>query len=97
MGTHPNGPSIVSIPGKEEIPLSEWVEKHPEQLGPEVQSFFKGNLPFLFKVLSVRTSLSIQAHPNKVCIKMNRRNLIIFLQIVIKLFSVMKITVGLLK
>ncbi|XP_059177855.1 mannose-6-phosphate isomerase-like isoform X2 [Physella acuta] len=66
MGTHPNGPSIVSIPGKEEIPLSEWVEKHPDQLGPEVRSFFKGNLPFLFKVLSVRTSLSIQAHPNKV-------------------------------
>ncbi|KAH9512818.1 hypothetical protein Btru_038257 [Bulinus truncatus] len=66
MGTHPNGPSIVSIPGQEEIPLSKWVEQHQEQLGPEVKSYFKGNLPFLFKVLSVRTSLSIQAHPNKV-------------------------------
>ncbi|KAI8772344.1 mannose-6-phosphate isomerase [Biomphalaria glabrata] len=66
MGTHPNGPSIVSIPGKEEIPLSKWVEQHPDQLGPEVRSYFKGNLPFLFKVLSVKTSLSIQAHPNKV-------------------------------
>ena len=26
----------------------------------------KGQLPFLFKVLSVNKSLSIQAHPNKV-------------------------------
>jgi len=25
----------------------------------------KSNLPYLFKVLSVRTALSIQAHPNK--------------------------------
>lgn len=66
MGTHPNGPSIVSIPGKEDVPLSQWIEEHPEQLGPEVRSYFKGSLPFLFKVLSVRTSLSIQAHPNKV-------------------------------
>ncbi|XP_059177857.1 mannose-6-phosphate isomerase-like [Physella acuta] len=66
MGTHPKNPSTVSIPGKEDILLSEWLDSHPEQLGPEVRSLFKGNLPFLFKVLSVRTSLSLQVHPNKV-------------------------------
>ena len=67
MGTHPNGPSIVKIPGEEDVPLSEWVKQHPKQLGSEVLKYFKGSLPFLFKVLSVRTALSIQAHPNKVC------------------------------
>ncbi|GFN73913.1 mannose-6-phosphate isomerase [Plakobranchus ocellatus] len=65
MGAHPNGPSIVKIPGQEDIPLSEWVKQHPEKLGAEVKRYFKGSLPFLFKVLSVRKALSIQAHPNK--------------------------------
>lgn len=65
MGTHPNGPSIVKIPGEKDVPLSDWVKQNPKQLGSEVKRFFKGNLPFLFKVLSVRTALSIQAHPNK--------------------------------
>ncbi|KAK3786366.1 hypothetical protein RRG08_022987 [Elysia crispata] len=65
MGTHPNGPSIVKIPGEEDVPLSVWVKKHPKQLGSEVKRYFNGSLPFLFKVLSVRTALSIQAHPNK--------------------------------
>ena len=67
MGTHPNGMSMVKLPdGQGEMSLDEWVKKHPEQLGPEVRSYFKNNLPFLFKVLSVQTALSIQAHPNKV-------------------------------
>ncbi|RUS80567.1 hypothetical protein EGW08_011661 [Elysia chlorotica] len=65
MGTHPNGPSICKIPGEEDVPLSEWVKQHPKQLGSEVERYFSGSLPFLFKVLSVRTALSIQAHPNK--------------------------------
>ncbi|XP_067670649.1 mannose-6-phosphate isomerase-like [Haliotis asinina] len=66
MGTHPNGPSKVSIPGKPEEELSEWIKRNPDKLGSEVKSYFKETLPFLFKVLSVRTSLSIQAHPNLV-------------------------------
>ncbi|XP_005111262.1 mannose-6-phosphate isomerase [Aplysia californica] len=74
MGTHPNCPSMVSIPGQEEITLQKWVEKHPEQLGPEVRSYFHDSLPFLFKVLSVRTALSIQAHPNKVHAELLHKN-----------------------
>ncbi|KAK7089973.1 hypothetical protein V1264_009842 [Littorina saxatilis] len=66
MGTHPNCPSMVVIPGQEEKPLIDWVNEHPDSLGSEVKDYYKGSLPFLFKVLSVRTSLSIQAHPNKV-------------------------------
>ncbi|KAL8580922.1 hypothetical protein ACOMHN_039622 [Nucella lapillus] len=66
MGTHPNCPSMVVLPGQGEKPLLEWIQKHPDSLGAEIKEYFKGSLPFLFKVLSVRTSLSIQAHPNKV-------------------------------
>ena len=66
MGTHPNCPSMVLRPGQQDKPLLDWVREHPDALGTEVKNYFNGNLPFLFKVLSVRTSLSIQAHPNKV-------------------------------
>ena len=40
--------------------LSDWMASNPDQAGGMAQ------LPFLFKVLSVRTALSIQAHPDKV-------------------------------
>ncbi|KAL5005524.1 hypothetical protein ScPMuIL_018980 [Solemya velum] len=66
MGTHPNGPSMVCAQGQPQISLAEWLKRHPDSLGKEVLSYFKGSLPYLFKVLSVGTSLSIQAHPNKV-------------------------------
>lgn len=66
MGTHPNGPSVIVIPGKPNKPLSEWVSESPEKLGNCVREQFGDCLPFLFKVLSVDKALSIQAHPNKV-------------------------------
>jgi mannose-6-phosphate isomerase len=51
MGTHKGAPSQVVLPdGKATEPLSAWAG---------------GELPYLFKVLSVRTALSIQAHPTK--------------------------------
>ena len=66
MGTHPNGPSKVLIPGQDELTLEQWVKDNPESLGDEVRQTFDNSLPFLFKVLSVEKALSIQAHPNKV-------------------------------
>jgi mannose-6-phosphate isomerase len=49
-----------------------WMGTHPkgesyllEQNETSLKSFIGNNLPFLFKVLSVETALSIQAHPNK--------------------------------
>ncbi|XP_076436097.1 mannose-6-phosphate isomerase-like isoform X2 [Babylonia areolata] len=66
MGTHTNCPSHAVRPGLPEMPLLDWVQQNPNSLGSEVREYFKDSLPFLFKVLSVRTSLSIQAHPNKV-------------------------------
>lgn len=62
MGTHPSGPSLVADTG---IPLKEWIQQHPEALGERVRDRFGDDLPFLFKVLSVETALSIQSHPDK--------------------------------
>lgn len=65
MGTHPNGPSMIVIPGKPSKALGEWVAENPDKLGNSVRQQFGDCLPFLFKVLSVDKALSIQAHPNK--------------------------------
>lgn len=62
MGTHPNGPSVMVDNG---LLLVDWIQKNPRVLGTEVFERF-GQLPFLFKVLSVGQALSIQAHPTKV-------------------------------
>ncbi|CAM9658716.1 unnamed protein product, partial [Phaeothamnion confervicola] len=73
MGTHPNGPSRVA-PTEEELAagdagpppngifLIELLESHPEVLG-ELEEL--GDLPFMFKILSIGKALSIQAHPDK--------------------------------
>ncbi|XP_018568239.1 mannose-6-phosphate isomerase [Anoplophora glabripennis] len=62
MGTHINAPSIVKETGEK---LSSVISNHPEYLGEKVSNLFDGELPFLFKVLSVEKALSIQAHPSK--------------------------------
>lgn len=88
MGTHPNGPSSVVIPGlsmenphqmkpcfaptgdlsdeegeREEWFLKDVISQDPAfWLGSDCQV---GDIPYLFKVLSVQQALSIQAHPNK--------------------------------
>lgn len=76
MGTHPNGPSSVCINSSSKTLLSEFIknEKHANWLGAGVSKAFaeevsKGQLPFLFKVLSVNQALSIQAHPDKALAK----------------------------
>lgn len=63
MGTHPNGPSYLK---EKNISLEEYIQKNTNILGTEVQKKFGSSLPFLFKVLSIRKALSIQAHPDKV-------------------------------
>ncbi|CAK0798120.1 unnamed protein product [Prorocentrum cordatum] len=71
MGTHPNGPSSVEVPaaGEDEDDhreqyLLDTIQSDPAYwLGEEDAD--RGDLPYLFKVLSVRQALSIQAHPNK--------------------------------
>ncbi|KAI0795017.1 mannose-6-phosphate isomerase [Abortiporus biennis] len=69
MGTHPTSPShLFSDPSQS---LASHLEAHPELIGDAVITRFadtgasKGNLPFLFKVLSIGKALSIQTHPDK--------------------------------
>ncbi|KDR75171.1 hypothetical protein GALMADRAFT_249114 [Galerina marginata CBS 339.88] len=68
MGTHPKSPSLVR---SSNAPLSVHIAKQTELIGTQVLEKFssdgadKGNLPFLFKVLSIKKALSIQTHPDK--------------------------------
>jgi len=61
MGTHPNGPSVKRGTGEN---LKSILLANPELLTTGIASKY-GDLPFLFKVLSIRKALSIQAHPDK--------------------------------
>jgi mannose-6-phosphate isomerase len=58
MGTHPTAPSVLA--GGE--PLKSVLDSNT--LGNDIYQKY-GDLPFLFKVLSIETALSIQAHPDK--------------------------------
>ena len=66
MGTHPKSPSRVisnSCQG-----LSEHLASHLELIGKPVIDKFdagNGNLPLLFKVLSIEKAMSVQVHPDK--------------------------------
>ncbi|KAK4861509.1 hypothetical protein LT330_003544 [Penicillium expansum] len=62
MGTHP------SLPSKDvetQRTLLDMVQDNQALLSTDISERFGGKLPFLFKVLSIRKALSIQAHPNK--------------------------------
>ncbi|XP_008937724.1 PREDICTED: mannose-6-phosphate isomerase-like, partial [Merops nubicus] len=61
MGTHPRGDAVIRDNRIPQKTLGQWIAC----LGAKVKDAFQGHLPFLFKVLSVNTALSIQAHPNK--------------------------------
>ncbi|KAL9052082.1 MAG: hypothetical protein Q9206_004451 [Seirophora lacunosa] len=62
MGTHP------SLPSKDvqtQRSLLELVQDNKALMSTEISRKYGEKLPFLFKVLSIRKALSIQAHPNK--------------------------------
>ena len=62
MGTHP------SLPSKDletQRSLLDLVQDNQALMSTEISKKYGGKLPFLFKVLSIRKALSIQAHPNK--------------------------------
>ncbi|KAL7750465.1 Mannose-6-phosphate isomerase [Sorochytrium milnesiophthora] len=68
MGAHPNAPSVVELPSAKggSVPLHELLRSHIDHyLPPAIRHYNNNELPFLFKVLSIRTALSIQAHPDK--------------------------------
>ena len=63
-----SGPSRLAESGET---LSSYLTAHPELIGKPISERFEdegaqqGNLPYLFKVLSIEKCLSIQAHPSK--------------------------------
>ena len=64
FGAHPSGPAQVNWNGQR-IELTELIARAPQEiLGARIQRQF-GELPFLFKLLSIAHPLSIQAHPDK--------------------------------
>lgn len=69
MGVHPASPSFVCLStecNSEKIVFLQTLLDADERLvSYEVAQVYGRTLPFLFKVLSVRTALSIQAHPDK--------------------------------
>jgi mannose-6-phosphate isomerase len=65
MGAHPKAPSELIL-NEERASLRQLIAQHPRPLlGASVMARFSGELPFLFKLLSIDEALSIQAHPNK--------------------------------
>jgi mannose-6-phosphate isomerase len=72
MGTHPSGPSMIaetspsssSVSSEKQL-LSDYLTSNPGYVGHVPSNYTDDNLPFLLKVLSVKTALSIQAHPDK--------------------------------
>ena len=62
MGTHPKTPSKDL---ETQRPLLDLVKDNQALMSKEVSEKFGGSLPFLFKVLSIDSPLSVQAHPNK--------------------------------
>ncbi|CAJ1056074.1 mannose-6-phosphate isomerase [Xyrichtys novacula] len=65
MGAHPKGDAQIKDNRIAQTTLGQWIAHFPASLGSKVKDTFHGQLPFLFKVLSVNTALSIQAHPNR--------------------------------
>lgn len=64
MGTHPSGPSRIANGNLAGTELLAFIRDYPQALG-DAAARFGADLPFLLKVLSVNTALSIQSHPNK--------------------------------
>ncbi|MGO1385552.1 MAG: mannose-6-phosphate isomerase, class I [Arachnia sp.] len=61
LGAHPLGDAIIDGGGH----LSELLSAQPELLGEATVQSFDGHMPFLMKVLSAGSPLSLQAHPSR--------------------------------
>jgi mannose-6-phosphate isomerase class I len=65
IGAHSKAPALARMNGTR-MPLDKLIGEAPaEILGARISARFDGKLPYLFKVLDVRSPVSIQAHPSK--------------------------------
>ena len=62
MGTHPSNPSKDV---QTQRTLLDLVQDNKALMSQGISERFGDKLPFLFKILSIKKALSIQAHPNK--------------------------------
>lgn len=61
IGAHPGAPSGIA-----DTDLPAWIARDPQaRLGAASVDVYGERLPFLLKILSARTALSIQAHPSR--------------------------------
>lgn len=61
LGAHPDGPATTADGQR----LDDVIGRHPESLGDGSRTTFGDRLPFLLKLLSASSPLSIQAHPSR--------------------------------
>lgn len=61
LGTHPNGPATLADGSQ----LAELLMAAPDTLGEATMETFGARLPFLLKLLSAASPLSLQAHPTR--------------------------------
>lgn len=73
MGTHSSGPAMIN---GTDIPLSDWLHENQTAVGYVPSAYSSDSLPFLLKVLSVRTALSIQVTLSFVVCNISRHILI---------------------
>ncbi|WP_419926330.1 mannose-6-phosphate isomerase, class I [Candidatus Poriferisocius sp.] len=65
LGAHPRGPSVLRRGGADRC-LDEVIAADPVgELGAETARLFRGELPFLLKILAVELPLSLQVHPSR--------------------------------
>jgi mannose-6-phosphate isomerase len=65
VGAHPKAPSQVVFQ-ESNVPLDQLIRSQPHAiLGARSIQRFGPNLPFLFKILSAKSALSIQVHPDR--------------------------------
>lgn len=57
MGTHPSGPAKLA---ESDQILASWLKDKESSVGIVPEGYPANDLPYLFKVLSIRTALSIQ-------------------------------------
>jgi len=66
MGAHPAAPSHILTGKGTSAPLDKFIAERPqESLGTLIDTRYGHTLPFLFKVLSAATPLSLQVHPTR--------------------------------
>ncbi|GAC1422470.1 MAG: mannose-6-phosphate isomerase [Flavisolibacter sp.] len=70
LGAHPNFPSLIE---KSQL-LNDYIRSNPKNILGEKVTVAFGELPFLFKVLDVRSMLSIQVHPSIASARLGFKN-----------------------